>query len=218
MPAFATAGISVTPILIDSPAGEATKQDIRVSNVGNETAYVTVTPKLMTNLGKKNEKAIAISDPQKLGIVVSPQKMVIPAGKFRLVRFVFTKAPGKTDHIYRVDIKPSVGDLIFPQDQKSKLGVKLLVGYGVVIIQRPIKINADIQLNRDGKILNFTNKGNTNVLLAGGKQCDAKGKNCKQLGPKRLYAGNTWQIKLPYDTPVSYQELYLNEVKTVKSK
>jgi P pilus assembly chaperone PapD len=214
---LAYADIEVSPILIDVVGNKTNAQDIRVTNNGDEIAYVKITPKLITNPGTAQEKLLTIDDPSKLGLLVSPHIMRIAPHKFKLIRLVFTQKADLTDRMYRVDVQPTAGDLLLP-NKGSELGIKILVGYGVVIIQRPEKINVKIDATRTQNTLTIKNAGNTNVLLTDGQQCDSKGKQCQELPTKRIYAGQTWEQTLPYTTQVTYRSNYLNNSDIIKSK
>lgn len=210
------AEIEVTPIVIDVMGNKINPQDIRVTNTGDDIAYVKVTPKLITNPGTDKERLLLIDDPSKLGLLVSPRIMQIPPHKFKLIRLVFTQKADSTDRLYRVDVQPTVGDLLLPK-KTNEIGIKILVGYGVVVVQRPTELKVSIQLTRKGKTLMVQNNGNTNVVLSNGKQCDSNGKNCQELPPKRIYAHQTWEQTLPYETKVTYVESYLDNSKLLKS-
>ena len=217
LPTIAMAEIEVAPILVDVIGSKMNTQDIRVTNIGDEIAYVKITPKLITNPGSAEEKLLVIDDPSKLGLLVSPRIMKISPHKFKLVRLVFTQKAGLTDRLYRIDIQPTVGDLLLPK-KSNEIGIKILVGYGVVVIQRPTKLDVAISIERQDKTLIVKNNGNTNVILSNGKQCDAKGNKCQELPPKRIYAGQIWEQELPYNTPVTYRESYLDNFKVLESK
>lgn len=214
----AHASIDVTPILIDVKSSDLNKQDIRVYNRDPKNrAVVTIAPSLVKNPGTASEKFLPIKNPRKSGLLVFPKLLVIPPGQMRTIRLVLTQNNVKHDKIYRIDVKPTVGDLVFPKGS-NEVGVKVLVGYGVVVVQRPDKINVAYTAKQTDHTLVVRNTGNTNFVLANAKQCDSNGKQCKNLPAKRIYAGKTWTVKLPYTTPVEYQLSYLQTVKTLNVK
>ena len=133
------------------------------------------------------------------------------------MRLVSLEPLGEKERVYRVTFKPVVGEL-----ESEQIGIKVLIGYEVLILMQPAIPDPDLIVNRTGKTLSFANKGNTNVLLREGKQC-AKNKSadsdeCKSLRGKRLYPGNSWSLELPYNKPVEYQISIgtKNSVKTYK--
>lgn len=213
----AFAAIEVSPILVDVLGDKINPQDIRVTNLGDDIAYVKITPKLIVHPGTPQEKLMTIEDPSKLGLLVTPRIMKISPHKYKLIRLVFTQKADVTDRLYRVDVQPIAGDLLLPK-KSNEMGIKILVGYGVVVIQRPENLHVAIEMQRTNNTLVVKNNGNTNVVLMDGKQCDSNGNNCKELPVKRIYAGQTWEQTLPYSTPVTYMESYLNNSQTLKSK
>ena len=212
------ADIEVSPILIDVQGTTINPQDIRVYNNGDEIAYVKITPKLFMYPGTPQEKLVFVDDPSKLGLLVSPSIMKISPKKFKLIRLVFTQKAGVTDRLYRIDVQPTAGDLLLPKKNKgNELGIKILVGYGVVVVQRPEKLIPLTKMTRTQNTLVIKNVGNTNLVIADGTQCDSKGKQCKELPAKRLYAGQIWTQTLPYSTSVTYRSSYLNNSEMIKS-
>ncbi len=213
----AVAGISVTPIILNFKAGQLPRQDVLVINTGKTTVYVTATARLITHPGTKREKAVHIPNPAKMGLLVTPNKLVIPANQRREVRFMLTKKPGAEDRIYRVTIAPVAGSLIPTsiQTKKDKIGIHILVAYDVLAMVRAAVGKPELKESRVGKKLIVTNTGNTNVLVSGGKQCFEK--KCVSIKPRRLYAGNTWTLKLKYNTPVVLNTDYLGFIKKIKT-
>jgi P pilus assembly chaperone PapD len=219
-PSYAMIGVS--PVIIDlDPQSKniaaSRTQDVRVYNHGGEIAYIKITPRIVDHPGTKHEKQIEVKNPQELGMLVSPRKLMIPPGQFKLVRFVFTKKPGKVDRIFRVDIQPVSGSLLLPKTKKEEVGIKLMVGYAVLVMQRPNNPMPKLSIKRDGRIVTVKNTGNTNVLLADGTQCENGSKKCVELETHRLYAGNTWTFKAPKALPVRFKGFYGDELTIVDS-
>lgn len=212
--------ISVSPVIIDLAPKESSQiqsQDVRVFNHGSQIAYVRVTPKLVTNPGTTKEKQVEITNPQELGLLISPRKLMIPPGQFKMIRFVFTKKSGNDDRIFRVDIQPVSGSLLLPKTVKEEVGIKLIVGYAVLVIQRAKDPMPKVTIQRSGREVTIHNSGNTNVILVDGKQCDAVTNKCVELETQRLYAGNTWKFKAPKSEPVTFKGYYGDSNLTVKS-
>jgi hypothetical protein len=92
---------------------------------------------------------------------------------------------------YRVTVKPVAGEV-----EGSESGLKLLVGYDLLVLVRPPVIRNSVRADRKGSELTLINQGNASVELAEGKQCEAGGKICRPLPAKRLYAGTSWTQKL----------------------
>jgi len=214
----AFAGMSLSQAIIHFEEGGEQSRDIEVFNQGEETLYIRVEPTMVLNPGTKQEKREKYHDPRKAGLLVSPQRLVIAPGARKRIRFVrldrpLAKSddknqpiPIETDRVFRVLVKPEVGEL-----KSTQTAVKIVVAYEVLVLSQPLNAKVDLQAILKGKKLHITNQGNTNVLLLEGHQCP-KGQSledevnqCVKLGGKRLYAGNQWQVEVPYLTPVIYQ-------------
>jgi hypothetical protein len=116
------------------------------------------------------------------------------------MRVAVIGAQADMEKVYRITVKPVTGPVT-----SDTTGLKLLVGYDLLVLVRPTAIRQDIGVARQGQKLVLTNRGNASVELADGKQCDQNGRDCKPLPSKRLYAGASWEQELPRTTPVEYQ-------------
>jgi len=213
----ASASMVLSEAIVHFEPGKPLRKDIEVENPGSENLYIEITPSVVNSPGTENENRIAIVDPRESGLLVTPSKLVIPPGGRKLVRLVSLKPLGDIERIYRVTFKPVVGEL-----EAEQIGVKILVGYEVLVLMQPAKPNPNLVAHRTGKTMSFENKGNTNVLLREGKQCpdgnSSNSNNCERIGGKRLYPGNSWSIELPFNKAVDYQMSIgtKNSVKTYK--
>jgi len=199
-----SANMVLSEAIIHFEPGNSLRKDIEVENPGSENLYVQIEPKVVLDPGTENERREAISDPRKYGLLVTPNKLVIPPGGRKLVRLVSLQPLGEKERVYRVTFKPVIGDL-----ESEQIGIKILVGYEVLVLMQPANPDPDLVVKRDGQIIFFSNEGNTNVLLREGKQCpkgvDSKSDECESLQGKRLYPGNSWSVELPHNLPVDYQ-------------
>ena len=201
---IASANMVLSEAILHFEPGNPLRKDIEVKNPGSENLYVQIEPKVVIDPGTKSERREAITDPREHGFLVTPNKLVIPPGGRKLVRVVSLQPLGEKERVYRVTFKPVVGDL-----ESEHIGIKILVGYEVLILMQPANPNPNLVAKRDGQTMYFSNEGNTNVLLREGKQCP-KGANpdsdeCERLRGKRLYPGNSWSVELPHKLPVDYQ-------------
>src|SRR6202000_3140017 len=87
--------------------------------------------------------------------------------------------------------------------KSSETGLKILIGYDLLVIQRPARPDASVVGSRSGDTLTLKNSGNTNAELFQGQQCDAH-KHCTPLPGHRLYAGTTWSVPVQAALPVDY--------------
>ena len=185
--------------------GKPLRKDIEVENPSDENLYVEIEPKIVSNPGTANESRKSIADPREGGLLVTPNKLVIPPGGRKLVRVVSLKPAGTEERVYRVTFKPVVGEL-----ESQQIGVKILIGYEVLVLMQPAKPDSTLVTERNGSTMSFINQGNTNVLLREGKQCpdnaSSDSTECESLRGKRLYPGNQYSVELPYkNRPVEYQ-------------
>ena len=197
-PNAARAGLSVAPVIVDVPPNQPPRGDVELFNDGTETLYVVVEPARIEHPGDADETRVRLVDPQALGLLATPNRLVLEAGQRKFVRLAFLQPPGDTDRIYRVTVKPVIGDV-----KASETGLKILIGYDLLVIQRPAKPDASLVASRDGGTLTLKNAGNTNAELFQGQQCDAQ-RHCTPLPGHRLYAGTSWSVPIQPGLPVDY--------------
>lgn len=201
--AFASS-ISVYPMSADLTE-QNRYQDVQVQNTGSDTAYVAITIYLINNPGMPNQSVTKLSDnPYQVGLIVTPNKMVIPQGQMRIARILYIGQPLSTDAIYEVKFTPVSGQLLAMggSNQNVSAGLELIIAYGVGVTVRPAQLEPQVNATRDGTKLTLTNKGNTTVTIG----------NCtpdKSIFAT-LYPGNVKTITLTQDAPQTCQEQVLN--------
>jgi P pilus assembly chaperone PapD len=189
----ARADMVLNQVILDFAKPNERRGDIEVENRGKERMYVVVEPAEIANPGAPQERRVTNPDPEAIGLLATPARLVLEPGERKIVRIAVLKEPkAEGDRVYRVTIKPVSGRL-----QADKTAIKVLVGYDVLVMQRPATIRDDLKMERRGQDIVFRNNGNTNVLLFDGKQCDAAGRSCRDLEAKRIYAGQEWRMRLP---------------------
>lgn len=175
--------------------------DIEIRNDSEERRYVLIEPREVLAPGTSSEKPFVSPDPEVLGLLVSPRRVILEPGQGRAVRIAGLGGAGEKERVYRVTIKPVVGEL-----SGSDSGLKLLVGYDLLVLARPADPTPKIVASRDGPhTITLTNVGNSSAELIDGKQCEPAGKNCQILPSKRLYSGASWKQTLPLSTAVQYR-------------
>lgn len=194
------AELAVSQLIVEFKADAPRVADIEVTNNGEERSYVVVAPREILHAGMPNEERVATPDPAKLGLLVSPARFILESGQHRTLRIAAVGTPVGEERVYRVTVKPVTGDVA-----GSESGLKLLVGYDLLVLVRPQAVRDSVRSDRSGSKLTVTNNGNASVELAEGKQCDAAGKNCQALPAKRLYAGASWAQQLPLSTNGEYR-------------
>lgn len=205
----ASAEMVLNQVIVDLTANAPPHQDIEIWNSGSERIYVAAEPSEIASPGKTDEHRVQMADPQQLGLLIAPNRLVLEPGERQLIRVATIAERTGAERIYRVAVKPVAGDIT-----AAGSGLKILVGYDVLIIVRPIAARSEVIGTRENNILTLRNNGNTNAELFEGKQCDQSGKNCLSLPPKRLYAGARWDQPLTRSTPVTYKVKTGDEVST----
>lgn len=197
-PSPARAELVLSQLVVDLGANQDKKADIEVWNNSDERAYVAAEPNEIVDAGKPGETRRTEADPEKRGLLVAPGKMILEPGQRRLIRLAPIGPRGSTERVYRVTVKPVAGAL-----SAEETGLKLLIGYDVLVLLRPATVRPSLAVTRSGKRLTVRNDGNASVELINGRQCTAK-TACAELPGKRLYAGAEWIQDLPSDAPAEY--------------
>ena len=195
----ANAELVLSQLVVDLGAGQGSRADIEIWNNSKERAYVAVDPNEILNAGSAQERRVAEIDPERRGLLVSPNRLILEPGQRRLVRFAPVGARGLRERVYRVTVKPVAGKL-----EAESSGLKLLIGYDVLVLLRPATVRPAIIASRSGNRLTLRNDGNASVELIDGKQCSASKTNCVDLPGKRLYAGAEWVQDLKSSASVEY--------------
>jgi len=181
------------------PADSSARQDVKVSNSDDETMYIQVEVFKVLNPGETDEQRVQ-GNPQDLKLLATPNKLVIPPKGQRLIRLVNLDTKSEEERVYRINVTP-----IVPPLEENVSQLRIVVAYQVLTIIQAKNPDAKLIASREGKIIKFVNEGNSNILLSEGRQCDqSSADRCEILESHRLYAGNSWELKLPFDAPVSY--------------
>ncbi len=183
----ARAELVLSELIIDLQPGKNARRDVEVWNNSPETAYIAVDSREVLNPGTASETRREDPDPEKLGLLVSPARMILEPGQRKLVRIAEIAAPPERERDYRITVKPVVGPI-----SSNKSGLKILVGYEVLVLVRPAQPQPNVTFTRSADKATFKNDGNVSVELIEGRQCDAGGKSCSDLPGKRLYPGAQW--------------------------
>jgi len=196
----APAGIAVSQMVIDLKPGDSRATDIEIANDSAERSYVSIEPREIVDPGTANERGAVSPDPGKLGLLVSPNRLILEPNQRRRLRIAVIGPPGNRERVYRVTIKPVAGEV-----SGADSGLKLLVGYDLLVLVRPAQARPAVTASRSGGSLTITNGGNSSVELTEGKQCAGSGKTCRPLPGKRLYAGASWAQSLEGGGTVEYR-------------
>lgn len=194
----ARADLVLSQLIVDLQPGKHGREDVELWNNAPERSFVAIEPREILNPSMPAQGARIEADPEKLGLLVSPTRMILEPGQRRLLRIGTLSPDVDHEHVYRVTVKPVAGAV-----QSTTSGLKVMVGYDMLVLVRPTMPQARVNGVRSGRTLTFTNSGNVSVEIINGRQCDAT-HHCVDLPAKRLYAGASWSQQLPSDAPAEY--------------
>lgn len=119
--AVAQANFMVYPM----SATVAAKQNtlIRVYSKSKETQYIKVSVKKVINPGTPQEKDEPVANWQENNLIISPNKIIVPAGSNKAVRLTQITPPAQ-ETLYRVYFEAVSPDAPSPQDMMSADGKK----------------------------------------------------------------------------------------------
>lgn len=199
VPAPAQADLVLSELVVELQPGKHSREDIEVWNDSPDRAFVAIEPREIVNPGSQAQSIRQDPDPEKLGLLVGPSRMILEPGQRKLVRVASVSASTDRERVYRVTVKPVVGGI-----ESEDSGLKVLVGYDVLVLVRPAQALPNVAARRDGRKLTFSNSGNVSVEVIDGRQCNASHQQCTDLPGKRLYPGASWSVDLPSDLPADY--------------
>lgn len=201
----AYAQISVNRSVIEF-TDDARVQDIEVLNGGDYTIYLDLKVAEIIDPETARPTRLEFDDPRNTPVLVTPRQLLVPPGTRKRVRVILREPVASKDRVFRLSIKPYTGKARLGDvgSGKKSSAIRVLVGYDLLLLARPPRINPDIMVTRDDNSIEFRNAGNTNVLLRRIVQCEAgadpdkpDARDCVELQPNRLYAGETYRVELP---------------------
>jgi Mat/Ecp fimbriae periplasmic chaperone len=201
----AWAGMALDRSIIHLNAGDPESVDVTVSNNGDEPLYVDTEIVEVFNAGTPGEDRVPLGMSLDVPMLVSPNKLVIPAGQRRLLRLVNMAGHAEKERVFRVTAKP-----VPPPAVAERSGIRVMVGYQMLVIVGPQTPKPDLQSRRESGKLVLENRGNVNFMLHSGLQCPAgvdpkqAGAACGSFKGTRLYPGNSMTIELAHETPVLF--------------
>jgi P pilus assembly chaperone PapD len=191
----ATARIDANPAVHIFEPKAAPETTVTVTNSGTGKAFVVTKVREVMARGETDEKLREDPNPETLGLIATPGRMVLEKGERRGVRIVPTGKSANDDRVWRVLVSEVAGKV---KDGQS--GVAFLLAYDVLIIQRPDDARVAVTGKRDGKTLTLTNSGNSFGMIAEVRHCPTGGTCTKLPDSKRLYGGKSWSVTLPADS------------------
>lgn len=199
-PTEARAELVLSQLVLDLSSKTNSRADVEVWNNGPERAFVSVEPREVIAPGTAQELRRTDPDPEKLGLLTAPARLVLEPGQRRLLRIAYIAPPAERERVYRVTVKPVVGQL-----SPSESGLKLLVGYDMLVLVRAGDPKVEVRGQRSGDVLTLRNSGNVSVELVNGKACGSSVKDCTDLQSSRLYSGAETKVHIPPTRRALYQ-------------
>jgi len=174
-------------------------QDIEVMNSGDYKIYLDMKVSEIINPESDNATRKLLNDPRTASVLVSPRQLLVPPGQRKRVRVILRDEPGASDRVFRLTVSPYTGKakITTKGGDKKSSAIKVLVGYDLLLMSRPRNLQPKVDVKRTDQFIEFSNRGNTNVLLRKITQCDPAKTDCVDLQPNRLYVGETYRIDLP---------------------
>jgi P pilus assembly chaperone PapD len=197
-PSFAALSIDRSVIVFE--AGKAPRQDVMAGNSGATNLFLEVEVLEVTSPGTEQEQRQIVRDPESIGFVAAPRRLMVPPGGKRPVRLMNLNGYGDTERVYRVNVRP-----VLPPVEAEGSGVRIVVAYQVLVFVSPARTRVQLDARRDGNRLTLTNNGNVNALLTNGRQCLLLSPdNCVDVAGRRLYPGNSYTVELSRPEPVQF--------------
>lgn len=188
---FALAHPAAASITVDKAevvvTAETDRETLIVSNPRDTPAFVEISAREILNSGQNPEESNRSPDPRVVGLLAAPTRLALAPGERRAVRLQFLDPPRARDRVWRVLVQEVSGPV-----EAETSGVMMLIGYDVLVIQRPAAARAAVSVMRNGAELTVTNTGNSFAILIDGRQCPGGEANpCVDVVGARIYAGQT---------------------------
>ena len=108
----ARAEFVVSELIVELQPGKHIRDDIEVWNNSPDRSFRSRSSLERSSTRRSPRKrARQDPDPEKLGILVSPARMILEPGQRKLVRIATLGASAERERVYRVTIKPAAGAL-----------------------------------------------------------------------------------------------------------
>lgn len=195
----AKAELVLSQLIVDFQPGSKPIDDVEIWNDSPDRSFVSIEPREIIDPSLPSQGVRRDPDPEKLGLLVAPTRMILEPGERKLIRIAVLSSDRSSEHVYRVTVKPVAGPI-----RSDDSGLKLLIGYDLLVLVRPSQPIPRITGIRTGRRLTFSNSGNVSVEIVDGRQCNSPGSNCVDLPGKRLYPGASWSVELQSDMPAEY--------------
>lgn len=191
------AQVSVSRSVINFDAGEKI-QDFEVYNSADHKVWLSLQVSEIIEPESDNPRKVALDDPRNADVLVSPTRLLLPPGQQKRIRVIMRNPSADKERVFRLSVLPHTGRVTLAGDSPTRLtgGIKVLLGYDLLLISRPEAPEAEVLARRNDDSVEFINNGNTNVMMQRIAQCFPATGDCFDLPTKRLYAGETLKVAI----------------------
>lgn len=186
------ANFMIYPISKDIHGGGS--ELIRIYSKSTDTQYIKIYAKRITNPGTREESEVDVAN-WKDGMVVTPGRLILPAGSSKSVRLTQVKTPA-TEEVYRVyfeSVKPEKKEYITENKSlKTDLSVNIIYAALVRALPENPKVHVNASVSPEKNIV-INNAGNIRVGVKDIYFCRIAtvGNDCvKKSYNKNIYPGN----------------------------
>lgn len=168
------------------------REDVIVRNTGEHPLYLKLEVLEVTAPGTEEERREVVENPETIGLIASPTKLVIQPDRRRAIRLVNLRGHGEQERVYRVNVLP-----VAPPVDAEGIGVRILIAYQLLVFVRPVESRVQLDAERTPEGVRLRNNGNVNVLLRDVQHCPDAAADCSELRGMRLYPGNQRLLEAP---------------------
>jgi len=176
-------------------SNKTNKTNVRLSNSGEDTLYINLNLVEIIDPARSDTESKALTNPATDGIIIHPRQIVLQPGQARTAKVMLSQAVESQDRVFRLNIKPLAGDALPNADAEQSAGVRIMLGYQLLVLARPDKLDIDVEMTRNDNNVVFNNKSNTSVLLRELSACN--GDSCTEMTPNRLYPNEVLTVEMP---------------------
>ncbi len=173
----AQAQLAIDRVWVDMDDTRVTRADVVIRNESSDVYYITVVSSEIQQPGTPNEQRVTVTDPEQLGLLVTPNRLILRPDELRSIRIVSLNRDLPKDRIYRILIKPEIGEVALDATDQANRGIalKLLAAFDVLVTVRPQGASPELVARRIGDRIDVSNAGASNLLMLDGKLCPAEG-------------------------------------------
>ena len=137
----ALASLSIDRSILLFAAGESPRQDVMAGNDADSNLFLGVEVLEVLNPGTEQEQRNVVRDPESIGFIAAPRRLMVPPNSRRPVRLMNLNGHGDMERVYRVNIKP-----VLPPAETQGMGVRIVIAYQVLVFVSPEKVSVDLQV------------------------------------------------------------------------